>query len=205
MATDFSQAAGSLSRTTSSLARRWATQRLSAVQSYGRILADYGNGRASGRAAAQAYAKLAMEEAARYPADAFQLATDYVSAVARAAGLSTAVDKETRSSPVIDIEMSGPSGGVASRDFVLENPHDSAADIAFTASNFLDDERDVKAKPVFAPAKFSIAACGEQTVTVSAKLDPRKFKPGVSYRSNVAVEGFDDMIVRVHLIVTPAN
>jgi hypothetical protein len=205
MATDFSQAAQSLSRTASSLARRWATQRLSAVQSYGRILADYGNGRASGRASAEAYAKLTMEEAARYPADAFQLATDYVSALARVAGLSVATDgKGAQSSPVIDIEMSGPAGGVASRDFVLENPHDSAANIGFTASNFLDGERDVKVKPVFAPAKFAIAACGEQTVTVSAKLDRRKFKPGGNYRSNVAVEGFDDMIVRVHLTVTGA-
>lgn len=204
MANDFSEAAGSLSRTASSLARRWATQRLSAVQSYGRILSDYGNGRASGRASAEAYAKLTMEEAARYPADAFQIATDYVSAVARAAGLSTTGQKEAQRPPVIDIELSGPSGGVASRDFVLENPHDSPADIAFTASNFLDGDRDVKAKPVFAPAKFAIAACGEQTVTVSAKLDPRKFKPGGSYRSNVAVEGFDDMIVRVHLTVTGA-
>lgn len=205
VAADLSDAAQSLSRTASSLARRWATQRLSAVQSYGRILADYGNGRASGRAAAAAYAKLTMEEAARYPADAFQIATDYASAVARAAGLSFGADGHGgQQSPVLDIEISGPSGGVASRDFVLENPHDSVADVGFTAANFLDGERDVKAKPVFTPAKLAIPAHGEQTVTVSAKLDPRKFKAGRNYRSNVAVDGFDEMIVRVHLTVTSA-
>lgn len=197
------QAAQSLSRTASSLARRWASQRLSAVQSYGRILADYGGGRASGRAAAQAYTKLAMEEAVRYPADAFQIATDYASAVARAAGLSFGDSHDaTHAASIIDIDLAGAEGGIASRDFVLENPHDSAATLSFTATDFHDGGHDVGAKPVFTPAKFTLAAGGEQTVNVSVKLDPKKFRPGQSYQSHAAVEGFDDMIVRVQLTVT---
>lgn len=205
VASDRPQIAPSLSHTASSLARRWATQRLTAVQGYGRILADYGAGRANGRAAAEAYMRLAVEEAVRYPADAFRIATDYAAALARSAGLPMAVEQAVRPiAPVLDIEMSGPAGGVASREFVLENPHDAPASIGFTASNFLDGEQEVKSKPVFAPAKFTVDACGEQAVTVSTKLDPRKFKPGRSYRSNVAVDGFDELVVRVHLTVTGA-
>lgn len=203
MATDFSQAAQSLSQTASLLARRWASQRLTAVQSYGRILSDYGNGRASSRDAAQAYAKLAMEEAARYPGDAFQIASDYATAVARAAGLSFGNKLTPRTAaPVIDIELSGPAGGVASREFILENPHDDAATIGFVPSTFFDGNCDIKTKPVLRPAKLALAAGGEATVSVSVKLDPRKFKPGQSYMSNIAVDGFDDMILRVHLNVT---
>lgn len=204
MAADLRQAAQSLSETASLLARRWATQRLAAVQSYGRILSDYGHGRSSGRAAAEAFVKLAAKEAARYPADAFQIATDYASAVARAAGLSFGdVGRTTRPArPVLDIEMAGPLGGVATRDFILENPHDVPAKIGFVASNFVDGDRVVKAIPAFDPTEFTLPACGEQKVTVSAKLDRGKFKTGRSYRSNVAVAGFDDMVVRVHLTVT---
>lgn len=195
----------SLSKTASELARRWATQRLSAVQSYGRILADYGGGRASGKDAAQAYAKLAMEEAARYPSEAFQIATDYANAVARAAGLSLATGQTPMArSPVVDIELAGMIGKVVERTFVLENPHDVPADIRFTATNFLDGDQEVNAKPTFAPASVSIPKGGEVEVTISAKADRKQFQAGRTYRSSVAVEGIDDMVIRVLFSVTGA-
>lgn len=203
MAADAAQAARSLSQTASSLARRWATQRLAAVQSYSRILADYGGGRTTGRAAATAWAKLALDEATRYSTDAFQLATDYASAVAGAAGLSIGADQAAASAtPVIDIELSGVMGRTATRTFVLENPHASDAAIAFAAGAFHDGEQEVAAKPVFTPASVALPAFGEQAVKVSVKLDPKRFRPGRTYRAAAAVEGFDDMIVRVHLSVT---
>lgn len=201
MAADQAQIARSLGDTVSQLARRWATQRLEAVHGYGRILSDYGQGRATGRAAAQAYAKLAMEEAVRYPADAFGIATDYASAVARAAGLNLGAVKTTTHRAVLDVDLGGPLGGTASREFVLENPHDVAAEIGFIANNFSDGDSEIKAKPSFAPGKLTIAPHGEHVIRVSTRLDARKFAAGQSYRANVAVEGFDDMVVRVHLTV----
>ena len=212
MPTDLSAAAQSLRQTASELARLWATQRLSAVDRYGRILSDYGAGRATGRDAAQAYAKLAMEEAVHYQSDAFGIATDYAKAVAQAAGLSIGTRQatarqtvqQTARRTVIDLDISGPIGGAASRDFVLENPHDSAAQIRFVATNFRDGEAEVKAKPLFAPARIDIPAAGEQVVSVRVKLDPRKFQAGHRYCANVAVDGFDDMVLRVHLTVNEA-
>lgn len=205
MATIRSGAVETLGKTASDLARRWAAQRVAAVQGYGRILAEYGNGRASGRDTAQAYARLAMQEATRYPTDAFQLATDYAAAVARAAGLSLKTEPTASvRSPVIDIDVAGVIGRVAKRTFVLENPHDAPASISFSATHFHDAEEELEAVPTFAPARVSIPAGGEKTITISVKIDRKQFQAGRTYRSNVAVEGFDDMVIRVHLTVAGA-
>ncbi|MFT3976300.1 MAG: hypothetical protein QM688_04185 [Sphingomonas bacterium] len=203
MAKGQSEATASLGRTASELARRWASQRLSAVQRYGRILADYSNGSANGRDAALAYARLAMDEAVRYPADAFQIATDYAAAIGRAAGLSftgTQASKAERA-PVLDIELAGTIGRIAKRTFVLENPHDSPATISFTAGNFFDGEQELEVGPSFAPADMVIPAGGEQTITLSVKLDRKQFRAGHAYDASVAVQGFEDMILRVHLTI----
>lgn len=201
MASDFEEVAKSLGHVSRELARRWATQRLSAVERYGRILADYGTGRVGGRDAAGAYAKLAVEEAARYPSDLIGLASDYVASFARITGLRANGDKQAPG-PILDIELSGAPGEIVSRTFTLENPHDVAVKLTFCANAYLDGDRALKAAPIFNPDQITVTAQGEETVTVSTKLDKRIFKSGSSYTANVAVEGFDDMIIRVHLSVT---
>lgn len=203
MAADLKAMAQSFSGTASELARRWAGQRVGAVRSYGRIIGDYGAGRSSGTATAKAVAKLAAEEAARYPADAFQYWSDYWSALARTAGLSIKSTGETvrRAKAVLDIEMTGKLGSTATRDFVLENPHASDVKIGFVASVFWCGDTEIKASPQFDPVEFSLPAGGDHRVTVSVKLDRRKFKAGESYSANVAVSGFDDMVLRVHVTV----
>ena len=196
----------SLNQTLSALARRWATQRLSAVQTYGRLLADYGAGRASGRDTAQAYAKLVMEEAARYPTDAFGVASDYASALARAAGVSLSADRSAQPvAPVLDVELTGAPGRTVTRTILLENPHDAPARIGFAATNFFDGSQELSAAPTIAPADAVIPARGEQAVTVSAKIDRKLFQAGRTYQSSVAVDGFGELLIRVYLTVSAAT
>lgn len=206
MATDRSAAVQSLNRTVSELARRWATQRLAAVQSYGRILSDYGSGRATGGDSARAYARLAAEEVVRYPSDAYAIASDYASAVARAAGLSSAADRSTATrSRVVDVELTGILGRVVTRTLVLENPHDAPATIGFTATKFHDGQDELTIGPSVTPADATIPASGEQAFKIGVKIDRKQFEAGRTYRSTIAVEGFDDMVIRVHLTVTGAT
>lgn len=184
------------------LARRWATQRLSAVQAYGRILADYGAGRSSSAAAAGAYAKLVAEEGVRYPADALTLATDFATALVRKAG-ATVETGAAAVSPIQDLEMSGPIGGTASAEFLLKNPHDQPAPLSFVTSNFTGTMGDTAATVVVKPAKVTLAAGAEKLIKVQASIDPKAFKAGGHYVANVAVTGFDDLVLRVRLTVLP--
>ncbi len=203
MVADPSTVTRSLSRTASELARRWASQRLSAVQTYGRILADYGSGRASGRDTAQAYAKLVMEEAARYPTDVFGIASDYATAIARAAGAPLAAERSAQTaSPVLDVELCGAVGKTVTRTIVLENPHDAVATIGFTATNFFDADQELAAAPTINPADATIPARGERAVKIGAKIDRKLFQAGRIYRASVAVDGFDELLIRIHLTVT---
>jgi hypothetical protein len=184
------------------LARRWATQRLGAVQAYGRILADFGAGRSSSAAAAGAYARLVAEEGVRYPADALTLATDFATALVRKAGATVESGAPTVS-PIQDLEMSGPVGGTASAEFLLKNPHDQPAPLSFVTSNFTGTMGDTAATVAIKPAKFTLAAGAEKLIKVSATIDPKAFKAGGSYTANVAVTGFDDLVLRVRLTVLP--
>jgi hypothetical protein len=197
-----------LSAVSADLARRWATQRLGAVQAYGRILSDFGAGRSSSAAAAGAFARLVAEETVRYPADAIGLATEFASALVQKAG---GVVETARSSgvgrspqPIQDLEISGPPGGVATGDFLLNNPHGAAAALSFSTSPFVGPGGDTGIAPVVSPAEFSLVAGAEKLVTVIANLDNEAFEPGARYSANVAINGFDDMVVRVRLTVLPA-
>jgi hypothetical protein len=203
MASDLKEMAQSFSGAASELARRWAGQRVVAVQHYGRIIGDYGAGRSSGRATAQAVAKLAADEAARYPVDAYQFWNDYWVAAARSVGLSAGPSGSTARSTqaVLDIELTGKLGSVATRAFILENPHMTDVEISFSPTNFRSDDAEIKASPQFDPAAFSLPAGGECKVAVAVKLDRRKFRAGECYSANVAISGFDDTILRVHLTV----
>jgi hypothetical protein len=192
----------SLGDISADLARRWATQRLSAVQAYGRILADYGAGRSSSAAAAGAYARLVAEEGVRYPADALTLATDFATALVRKAGATIETGTPTVS-PIQDLEMSGPLGGTASAEFLLKNPHDQPAPLSFVTSNFTGTTGDTAATVAIKPAKFTLAAGAEKLIKVMATIDPKAFKAGGSYTANVAVTGFDDLVLRVRLTVLP--
>ena len=196
----------SLSDVSADLARRWASQRLSAVQAYGRILADYGSGRSTTSAAAAAYAKLAAEEAVRYPADALTLATDFATALVRRAGAT--VDSVTTGGrpapPMQDLEISGPLGGLASGEFRLDNPHDRASAVSLVASHFTGPSGETAASPIIEPAAFTLASGGDQLVKVLAKLDAGAFEAGGRYVANVAICGFDEMVLRVRLTVLPA-
>jgi hypothetical protein len=197
-----------LSAVGAELARRWATQRLGAVQTYGRILSDFGAGRSTPSAAAGAFAKLVAEETVRYPADALGLATEFASVLVQKAGGSLQTARSTRASasstPIQDLEISGPLGGVATGDVLLTNPHLSAATLSFSTSNLIGPDGDTGVSLVVSPAEFSLAAGAEKLITVIANLDNEALQPGVGYTANVAINGFDDMVVRVRLTVLPA-
>ena len=195
----------SLGEISAELSRRWATQRLAAVQAYSRILSDFGQGRSTGQAAAAAYAKLAAEEAVRYPADAVGIAVDFASALARKAGVKLDLAKVSsdRVSPIQDLEISGVLGGVATGEFLLSNPHDRPVDLGFITSNFSGPSGEVGAGVVVEPPSLSLGAGEDQTIAVMARLDPEAFLPGGRYRANVAISGFDEMVVRVRLTVLP--
>jgi hypothetical protein len=189
------------------LARRWATQRLAAVQSYGRILADYGAGRSTTTGAAGALARLAAEEAVRYPSDAVTLAADYATAVAKRAGVSLKAEADSvrRAAPIRDIALSGALGSVASSTVYLSNPHDRAAHLTFSASNFSNPDGETTASLTFAPPDLTLAPGEEKPVQVSATLDAAAFTAGRDYTANVAISGFDDMVLRVRLSILEAG
>ncbi|MCW5760929.1 hypothetical protein [Phenylobacterium sp.] len=189
------------------LARRWASQRLAAVEAYARILDDYGAGRTTGAAAASAYARLVAEETVRYSADAIGLATDLASALVRKVG-GQAEAAARRVQPLQDLELSGPIGGRAAAAFVLHNPHDRPAALGFVTGHFAgplgkEPLGDTAATVTIEPAQMELAAGAAQTVTVSAVLDPEVFEPGARYTANVAIMGFDDLVLRVRLSVLP--
>lgn len=192
----------SLGAISADLARRWATQRLAAVQAYGRILADYGSGRSTSASAAGAYAKLVAEEAVRYPVDAVSLATDFATALVRKVGGKVETAPSARP-PIQDLEMSGPLGGTASAEFLLTNPRDQPAPLTFVTTNFTGPAGETSATVIVKPAKFTLAAGGERLIKVLATIDPGAFEAGGRYLANVAVTGFDDLVLRVRLTVLP--
>jgi hypothetical protein len=193
----------SLSAVAARLARRWANQRLAAVQSYGRILADYGQGHASSGATLSAVAKLAVEEAARYSADAVGIATDYAAAVARRTGVDLGLDtgKTGPTTEVRDLELSGPLNGEATGEFFLANPYDKSVTVSFTVSHFTSPQGDAPVGPTLEPAQTVLAAGQEQKVAVRATLDSANFTAGRVYTAHVAVAGFDHLMLRVRLTV----
>lgn len=184
------------------LARRWASQRLKAVQAYGQILADYSAGRSTSASAAGAYAKLAAEESVRYSADAIGIATDFASALVRKAG-GTLQTGSAVQRPIQDLEISGPLGGAASAEFLLRNPHDQPVTLSFTATNFTGTAGDTAATVMVEPAGLVLEPGDEQPITVRATLDPKIFAAGGRYVANVAIAGFDDLVLRVRLSVLP--
>jgi hypothetical protein len=193
----------SLTEVASQLARRWANQRLAAVQSYGRILADYSEGHSSSSAALSAYAKLLAEEAVRYPADAIGIATDYAAAWARTTGVEMGLRAEpSRAAPPIrDLELAAPLGGEALGEFFLDNPHDRPAALSFVTSNFTSSAGETPVSVSVEPAEFVLDAGEERRIRVGVLLDPDIFEPGLRYTANVAVSGFDEMVLRVRLTV----
>jgi hypothetical protein len=200
----------SLSDVAAKLARRWATQRLAAVQNYGRILADFGDGRSSGRAAMGAFVKLAAEEAIRYPADAIGLATDYAAAAARQAGVQIAeASPSTRGvgpvHPIRDLDLQGPLGGEARVEFILDNPHDRPSHITFITSPFWGPDGEIKAPLVIEPASFVLGADEARRVSLGVTLNAEMFQAGAQYTTNVAISGFEDLVLRLRLtILQPA-
>ena len=196
-----------LSAVSAELARRWASQRLGAVQAYGRILSDFGAGRSSSTAAAGAFARLVAEEAVRYPADAIGIATDFASALVKTAGVNldlvSPLGSSGRMQPIQDLEISGPLGGVASGEFLLTNPHASPANLSFSTSTFMGSKGATTVGLVVSPAEFTLPAGAEKLVTVIANLDTKALEAGGRYTANVAINGFDDMVVRVRLTVLP--
>lgn len=194
----------SVSSVAGELARRWATQRLSAVQAYGRILSDYGTGRCTSSAAAGAMAKLAAEEAVRYPADALGLAVDFAGALARKAGLDLRASSATGAArPIQDLEIAGPLGGTAIGEVLLANPHAQPVAVTFDVSGFTGPGGETAPAPAVTPAAFTLQPGQDRQVTVRANLDPEMFAPGCAYAALLTVAGFDDMVVRIRLTVLP--
>jgi hypothetical protein len=195
----------SLGAVAAQLARRWANQRLTAVQGYGRILAEYGQGRSTGGAALSAFAKLAVEEAARYPVDAIGIATDYAAAVARRTGLELETAKheaKARSAPVVrDLDICGPQGGEALGEFFMTNPYDAAVALSFATSTFMGPQGEIPVGVRLVPADLLLAGGQEQKITVAVPLDDPAFEAGAAYTAHVAIGGFDHMVLRVRLTV----
>lgn len=182
------------------LARRWASQRLAAVQAYGRILSDYGAGRTTTSAAAAAYARLVAEETVRYSADAIGLAADVAAALVRRAGGQLETGR-ARVSPVQDLELSGPVGSEALASFSLHNPRDQPATLSFVSGRFTGTLGDTAATVALHPKRVELAAGAEQPVSVSVFVDPDVFEPGGLYTANVSISGFEDFVLRVRLSV----
>ena len=192
----------------SQLARRWAGHRVSALNGYRQILADYGNGQTDSRAAAGAVARLTAQETIKYPGELLDLATEYASGLARMAGLAATGPRTDRQHgdqrTVHDLLLSGKIGDTASADLVIENPCDTEVALGFAATAFSNDQRVTKLMPSFDPPTCTMSPGSEQKVTVSAKLDGRTLKAGENYSAQAIVDGFDEMVLRINLDVYPA-
>lgn len=184
-------------------------QRLSAVQSYGRILADYGQGRSSNQEALGALVKLAAEESIRYSADAVSLAGDLASAAARSVGLDLGQGLRTHSAgltaAIRDLEFQGVLGTPAIGALVLHNPRPETVRISLCAACFEGPRGLTEVSPQINPNAFELAPGEERTVQVEANLSPDSFRAGEIYTSRLAIEGIDDMVVRLRLTVLAAD
>ncbi|MFB0610968.1 hypothetical protein [Aurantiacibacter poecillastricola] len=190
------------------VARRWAGRRVEALNDYRQILADYGTGRTDNRTTAKAMARLTADEAIKYPGELLDLASDYATGLARLAGI-TATGTPGDTGPgtqraVHDLMLTGDIGDTASADLVIENPRDVEVALGFAVTPFSNDMRVTKLTPAFEPANCIMAPGSEQKVTVSAKLDGRTLKAGETYTAQAIVDGFDDMVLRINLVVGPA-
>ncbi|MEM8657756.1 MAG: DUF1735 domain-containing protein, partial [Pseudomonadota bacterium] len=155
-----------------------------------------------------AVAKLTAEESAKYPGELLSLATDYASGLAQMAGLSTS---EGQAQPagqgvraIHDLMLSGKIGETAKADILIENPRDVEVQIGFAATGFANEARATKLTPSFDPADCTIPPGAERKITVSVKLDGRKLKAGETYSAQAIVDGFDEMVLRLSLVVDPA-
>jgi hypothetical protein len=137
---DASQNIEKMADITSDLARRWATHRVDAITRYGRIIADYGRGQTGERSALQALAKLAVEEAVRYPGEAITLAADYAKAWLDIAGVKVDIPLTSKHAQAgkrsDDIFLRGALGTLVTHDLVIENPQDRSVDVTISATPF---------------------------------------------------------------------
>jgi hypothetical protein len=207
---DASQNIEKMADITSDLARRWATHRVDAITRYGRIIADYGRGQTGERSALQALAKLAVEEAVRYPGEAITLAADYAKAWLDIAGVKVDIPLTSKHAQAgkrsDDIFLRGALGTIVTHDLVIENPQDRSVDVTLSATPFDGAVGNlVKATLKCAPQQFSLAAHSEQLVILSIKLDKAKFKRGETYHADVAVSGAQDMLLHVQLHIDGAD
>jgi hypothetical protein len=187
------------------LTRRWARQRVIAVQRYGDILASYGRGELTGRAAGEALGRLAAEEAARYPKEAAELGSDYARALLGLVGITAGaslVHARDRTARRIEFELRGPVGGQASRSFLLENKQDVTAELSFLVSAFAGRESTAlfHAPIAFTPARLTLRPHEERSVEVRLPLDAALFHPGERYRARIVVQGYNDLEIGLNVV-----
>jgi hypothetical protein len=192
-------------QTNSELSRRWARQRVTAVQRYGDILASYGRGELTGRAAGEALGRLAAEEAACYPKEVVELGSDYVRALLGLVGITagaSAGHAHDRTPRRIEFEVRGPVGGQASRSFLLENKQDVTAEISFLVSAFAgpDAAAPFHAPIEFTPARLTLRPHEERTVEVQVLLDAALFHPGQRYRALIVVQGYNGLEIGLDVV-----
>lgn len=192
----------------SDLARRWSGRRVRAMNGYRQILSDYYTGHTDARSTASAVARLTAKEVARYPGELVDLATDYATGLARTALLAepgATLGRETITRRAVhDLQLSGKVGETVATSLVIENPRDRKVTVGFAAAAFANESRVIKLTPGFDPASCALVPGAEQRIAVTAKLDGRLVKPGESFTSQAVVDGFDDLVLRIHLNVDAA-
>ncbi len=167
-----------------------------------------------------AYSRFLRSDLAGYGQRIAELTVDYYKALAEAAReYGERFWDEIQTSPAAKdrakaderprhlLEMSGPEGSEVTSTFALENTDPDAAEVSIEVGLCRSPDGEAFSAPVIVePDRLTVEPGGSATVTITTRVDPDLFTPGVEYRIPVHVEGPQPAVIDVRVrSTTPAK
>ena len=160
-----------------------------------------------------AYARFLRSDLAGYGQRIAELTVDYYKALAEAAReYGERFWDEVESSPVAEVqagpdelprhllEVSGPEGSEVTSTFALENTDPAAAEVSIEVGLCRGPNGEAFSAPVSVePDRLTVEPGDSAAVTITTRVDPDLFAPGVEYRIPVHVEGPQPAVIDVRV------
>jgi len=196
-----------LGGTVQELMNRSLREQIRVAQQYNRWIQQSSAPDVLGKAARSDYFRFMTESATDYTRNVAQLTFDYYNSLLKLSTLhsdkffsqvmnspaASPEDMKDESLTRVQVELSAPVGGHATRIFILENKRLEATDIGFLVSEFrgADASNQFNPKLQFQPERFRLTAGEERGVELDLHVDPQFFTPGERYTATVLVTGSD--------------
>ena len=160
-----------------------------------------------------AYSKFLRSDLAGYGQRIAELTVDYYKALAEAAReYGERFWDEIQTSPVAEgrpkpderprhlLEVAGPAGSEVTSTFALENTDPGAAEVSIEVGLCRSPDGAVFSAPVSVePDRLTVEPGESATVTITTRVDPELFTPGVEYRIPVHVDGPQPAVIDVRV------